>query len=61
MDTTIDSLKALYVKLEGDPAVVENVTTIPDMINALTEIIQTIPTVLTGSVISTKDEILVIK
>lgn len=61
MDTTIDSLKALYVKLEGDPTVVENVTTIPDMINALTEIIQTIPTVLTGSVITTKDEILVIK
>lgn len=35
MDTTIDALKNLYVALGGSADDVENVTLIPDMINAL--------------------------
>lgn len=36
MDTTVDALKNLYVALGGSADDVENVTLIPDMINALT-------------------------
>lgn len=35
MDTTVDALKNLYVALGGSADDVENVTLIPDMINAL--------------------------
>lgn len=38
MDTTIDALKNLYVALGGDVDDVENITIIPDMINAIAEI-----------------------
>lgn len=39
MNTTVDSLKALYVKFGGDPDNVAAISTIPDMIDALTEIV----------------------
>lgn len=35
MDNTIDALRNLYVALGGDFADVQNITIIPDMINAL--------------------------
>lgn len=35
MDTTVEALKALYVALGGSADDVENVTLIPDMINAI--------------------------
>lgn len=38
MTTTVDALKALYVKLGGTAADVANVVTIPDMIDAVTSI-----------------------
>lgn len=39
MDTTIDSLKKLYVALGGNSATVANITLIPDMINALCTVV----------------------
>lgn len=41
MNLTVDSLKALYVKLGGNASDVENISTIPEIINALTAIIDT--------------------
>lgn len=35
MDNTIDALRNLYVALGGDSADVQNITIIPDMINAI--------------------------
>lgn len=35
MDTTVKALQTLYVALGGTAADVENLTTIPDMINAI--------------------------
>lgn len=35
MDTTVDALKALYAALGGTAADVQNITLIPDMINAI--------------------------
>ena len=35
MDTTIKALQNLYVKLGGSLTTVANITTIPDMINAI--------------------------
>jgi len=40
MNTTVDSLKALYVKFGGNPEDVADISTIPDMIDALTEIVE---------------------
>lgn len=40
MNLTVDSLKALYVKLGGNASDVENISTIPEMIDALTAIIE---------------------
>lgn len=39
MNTTVDSLKALYIKFGGDPDNVAAIFTIPDMIDALTSIV----------------------
>ena len=39
MNTTVDSLKALYVKFGGNPEDVADIILIPDMIDALTEIV----------------------
>ena len=41
MNTTVDSLKALYVALGGTAATVADVSTIPDMIDAITTVIPT--------------------
>ena len=38
MNTTIESLQALYVAKGGSQSDVENITTIPDMIDAITSI-----------------------
>ena len=35
MDTTIKALQTLYVKFGGSATTVANITTIPDMINAI--------------------------
>lgn len=35
MDTTVKALQNLYVALGGTAADVENLTTIPDMVNAI--------------------------
>lgn len=35
MDTTVNALKNLYTALGGTAADVENITTIPDMVNAI--------------------------
>lgn len=35
MDNTIDALRNLYEALGGDPADVQNIVIIPDMINAI--------------------------
>lgn len=40
MDTTVDALKNLYTALGGTAADVQNITLIPDMINALAAYIQ---------------------
>lgn len=40
MDTTVDALKNLYTALGGTAADVQNITLIPDMINALASYIQ---------------------
>lgn len=37
-NTTVDSLKALYIKLGGNADDIEELSTIPEMIDALTEI-----------------------
>lgn len=37
---TVESLKALYVKCGGNAEDVVNISTIPEMIDALTEIIE---------------------
>lgn len=35
MDTTVKALQNLYTALGGDAAEVENISTIPDMVNAI--------------------------
>lgn len=39
MNTTVDSLKELYIKFGGNAEDVEEISTIPEMIDALTAII----------------------
>ena len=38
MDTTIKALQNLYEAMGGDPDDVENIVTIPDMINAIADL-----------------------
>lgn len=38
MDTTVEALQNLYVALGGEIADVENLVTIPDMINAIADL-----------------------
>lgn len=39
MDTTVDALKKLYIALGGNAADVANINIIPDMINALCNVV----------------------
>lgn len=56
MKTTVDALKGLYEKLGGESDQVEEITTIPDMIDELTAVAKT-----GGSTITKNGETLVIK
>ena len=56
MNTTVDALKRLYEKMGGEAEDVENISTIPDMIEELTSIAEP-----SGSVITKNGETLVIK
>ena len=57
MKTTVDALKGLYEKMGGESADVEDVSTIPDMIDELT----TVAGSGGGSTITKEGETLVIK
>lgn len=50
MNTTVNALKALYLSFGGASSDVENITTIPDMIDALSELEKT-----GGTLIATDD------
>lgn len=39
MDTTVVALQGLYVAMGGTASTVENIVTIPDMINAMTALV----------------------
>jgi hypothetical protein len=58
MKTTVEALKELFVKMKGDAAQVENVNTIPDMIEALTSVAESGSG---GSTITAQGETLMIK
>lgn len=45
MNTTVKELKAYYVERGGSAATVSNITTIPDMIAAITKLEETSPSV----------------
>ena len=44
MDRTVDALKALYVALGGTASDVADITLIPDMINAIATVAETVAT-----------------
>ena len=56
MKTTVDALKGLYEKMGGESTDVEDVSTIPDMIDELTTVAKT-----GGATITTSGETMVIK
>ena len=56
MKTTVDALKGLYEKMGGESADVEDVSTIPDMIDELTTVAGS-----GGATITKSGETLVIK